>query len=258
LQDTHDCSQQLSREHYISEAVLLQIDKTLRVSGMPWQQPGEALTTGVGSLTAKILCQRHNNALSPLDAEAGIFFSHLKDVLTELRRKTLSRRPTFRLASGEALELWMLKVACGFYFAVGAKEGVRLSTTHTIDMAKVQRAFFARGWDERAGLYLRGAPGTTFTAANRARFSPLSLDHEARFSGVMASLLGFDMELLFDTKGTNPRPWSGLVRRPSELVFKKANRLHSIILTWPPGTPLAGVAMGPPTRTRTPSAQATE
>ena len=243
LRDTFDCSERLSREHYVSEAVLVQLGKTLRVSGMPWQQPGETLDAGIGSLTARILCERHNHALSPLDAEAGLFFSVLSRALVDLARKTLSRNPSFHLVSGDALELWMLKVACGLYYSVGAKNGVRLSTTHTIDMMKVRRAFFEREWDARGGLYFSGATGSVMTIANQASFSPLSMEHESRFGGAVASLLGFKVELLFDTKGTNPGAWMGLVRRPTELVLRKAKRRHSIILTWPPGTPEASVVM---------------
>ena len=73
LRDTHDCSEQISREHYMSKAVLDQLGSTLRVSGMPWLKPGQTLDTSVASLTAKILCKRHNEALSPLDGEAGSF-----------------------------------------------------------------------------------------------------------------------------------------------------------------------------------------
>ena len=57
----------------------------------------------------------HNEALSPLDLEAGIFFGALANALTDLNRKTLSRKPVFHLASGEALELWMLKVAVSIW-----------------------------------------------------------------------------------------------------------------------------------------------
>ena len=72
----------------------------------------------------------HNEALSPLDLEAGIFFGALANALTDLNRKTLWRKPVFHLASGEALELWMLKVACGHYFGIGTSNGVRLDQNY--------------------------------------------------------------------------------------------------------------------------------
>lgn len=83
----------------------------------------------------------------------------LTEALVDLKRRTLSRKPVFHLVGGDALELWLLKVACGLYFAVGAKDRVRLTETHTIDIQKVERAFFARVWDPRAGLYFLGTTG---------------------------------------------------------------------------------------------------
>lgn len=243
LRDTYDCSEQISREHYMSRSVLEKLGTGLiRVSGMPWVPTGQTLDTSVESLTAKILCKRHNEALSPLDAEAAIFFSALQQALIDLGRKTLSRKPIFHLVGGEALELWMLKVACGLYFAVGANDGVKLSATHTIDLAKVRRAFFECRWDPRAGLYFRGATGTAITVRDNIGMAPLS-GADRRFAGAVVSLHGFTLDLLFDDTNTAADAWSGLVRRPSELVLRKKQRQHSIVLTWPPGTPEASVRM---------------
>jgi hypothetical protein len=110
---------------------------------------------GVADMADVDLCKRHNEALAPLDSEAGLFFSILTKALIDLDRKTLSRKPIFHLVSGDALELWMLKVACGLYFAVGSKDDVKVAKKHTIDLQKVRRAFFECEWEARAGLYFR-------------------------------------------------------------------------------------------------------
>jgi len=243
LRSTCDCSEQISREHYISRSVLEQLGAVIRVSGASWLSPGVKLDTTTASLTAKILCKRHNEALSPLDTEAGCFFSILTNVLTDLERKSLSRKPKFHLVCGEALELWMLKVACGLYFGIGTTDRVRLAETHTIDLHRVRRAFFEGEWDARAGLYFHGAIGSRITVAHNVAISPLTMDHDSRFSGAIVSLLGFQLELIFDEKNTHSGSWVGLVRRPTELVIEKDRRRHSIILTWPPGTPEASVHM---------------
>ena len=243
LRDTCDCSKQISREHYISKSVIEQLCAALRVSGTPWLHPGETLEIAVGSLTAKILCKRHNEALAPLDSEAGLFFSILTKALTDLNRKTLSRKPIFHLVSGDALELWMLKVACGLYFAVGSKDRVKLAEKYTIDLQKVRRAFLERAWEARAGLYFRGATGSLITLAWNVAVSPLVMDHDLRFGGATVSLLGFTLELVFDATNTNAGAWAGMVRRPTELLLKRMQRRHSIILAWPPGTPEASVQM---------------
>ena len=242
LRDTRNCSEQISREHYMSKAVLEQLGSKLRVSGTPWLQPGETVDTSIGSLTAKILCKRHNEALSPLDSEASLFLSILRGALTDLRRKTLSRKPIFHLVNGTALELWMLKVACGLYFAVGAKEGRRISETHTIAMDKVCRTIQS-DWDERGGLYFFGTTGGRVTVADNLGMTPLTDDIARRFSGNRISLHGLTLDCLFDTIGANPGEWSGLVRWPIELVFRRGPRAHHIILTWPRGTPERSITL---------------
>jgi len=239
----NDCSTDISREHYMSEAVLSQLGKMLSVTGMPWLNAGEVKEISVANLTARILCKRHNEALSPLDQEAALFFGDLRNVILDLDRKTLSRKPHFHLVSGQTLELWMLKVACGVYFSVGAGGGQLLSKTHTIDMYKVTRALFDGQWDNRAGLYFLGNRGSVLSFSDHVQFSLLSNDKDLVFGGVRISLLGLTLEFLFDTSNANPGPWQGLIRRPTELTFTHGQRSHYFILTWPPGTPEQSVNM---------------
>ena len=130
----------------------------------------------------------------------------------------------------------MVKVACGLYFSVGAKDNRRISETHTIDLAKIQRALFGQSWEERAGLYFVGNVGASVTVQDNVGMSPLSLDSEARVCGVQISLHGFALDCLFDTTGANQGNWAGLIRRPSEFVLKRKNREHHLIVTWPPGS----------------------
>src|SRR5438552_3125619 len=70
LSDDLDCSPDLSAEHPMSRAVLQEIGPTVRVGGVPWLPSGEQKNIGINNLKTRILCSRHNSALSPLDAEA--------------------------------------------------------------------------------------------------------------------------------------------------------------------------------------------
>lgn len=243
LRDTNDCSSKISREHYISDSLLTQLGNPVRVSGMPWQSAGQRSDVGVGSLTAKILCDRHNSALSPLDTEAALFLAHVRTAFADLSRRSLSRKPKYYLVSGEAIELWMLKVATGIYHSVGTQGGMRLSSTHAINLSKVRHAFFERVWQSRGGLYFKGSMGDSFSVDGGIGVSPLSLEPELRFVGATATFLGLSLDVLFDTTGCNPGVWAGLTHRPYELVFKRDERQHSIILTWPRLTPLKSVIM---------------
>lgn len=73
LRRLSDCCSTISKEHYISRSALeiFETDGNVRVTGMPWFQPGESRVLPINGLAANILCVRHNTALSSFDAEAG-------------------------------------------------------------------------------------------------------------------------------------------------------------------------------------------
>lgn len=234
---TMDCSEKISAEHPVSKSVLQQLGEKVRISGADWLKEGEYLETTAGNLTAKVLCKRHNESLSPLDSEAGIFFEALVAASTDLKRKTLSRKPIVHLVSGEALELWMLKLACGIYFGFGSSGRKRVNQYYEIALDKVEAAFFERQWDSRAGLYARAAVGESVKVQQNVRVAPILNEKERRFVGVIAILRGLQLELFFDTANLEGGLPSGLVRRPTELVWRRGDRQHLLILTWPIGTP---------------------
>src|SRR5271163_1432409 len=71
-----DCSADISREHYISHGLLrlLSIEGRVTVDGFSWQKADASGKVGPAALTGKMLCSRHNRALSPLDAVASRLF----------------------------------------------------------------------------------------------------------------------------------------------------------------------------------------
>lgn len=73
LRDSHDCGSTLSDEHYVSATALKAIDAVLGVSGLPWLKSGESKAISAERLVSRVLCTRHNNALSSLDAQGGRF-----------------------------------------------------------------------------------------------------------------------------------------------------------------------------------------
>lgn len=117
LNAMNDCSEDISREHYISANILEQLGSSISISGAAFLPSGKTLSLSIDNLTSNILCSRHNEALSPLDQEAGLFFSALLESLSDLEKKPTAQMRRLYLASGMALELWMLKVACGVYYS---------------------------------------------------------------------------------------------------------------------------------------------
>src|ERR1019366_2768959 len=70
--DLADCSPRITGEHFLSRGVLTELaGRAVWVRGFPWQRT-EAQRVGVGSLESKVLCERHNNVLAPVDAQGGV------------------------------------------------------------------------------------------------------------------------------------------------------------------------------------------
>jgi hypothetical protein len=118
-----DCSQTVSREHYISRSILTLFgEKGLLVSGVPWIPDGSQKQVSPASLTGKILCERHNSSLSPLDSVAAKFFRFFT---TEWSGDAIE----VFLTRGFDLERWLLKMLCGLVASGNAThDGKQLST----------------------------------------------------------------------------------------------------------------------------------
>jgi hypothetical protein len=67
----------------------------------------------VSGLSAKVLCERHNNALTTLDSTATRLHSTVEHFYLAQLREHGSRTSEFDLISGEAIEMWMLKLIWG-------------------------------------------------------------------------------------------------------------------------------------------------
>lgn len=111
LSGSNNCSTTLSREHFVSRSLIA--GPELKVQGMPWQKV-PVLHISPDALTAKVLCRRHNEALSPLDSEALRAFEGLRTARVHATRRSLSTRSWATIVSGQALELWALKTMAGF------------------------------------------------------------------------------------------------------------------------------------------------
>jgi hypothetical protein len=230
----------------VSETVLKLIaDRGLVVDGFPWLPPGQKREIGISSLTANILCGRHNSALSPLDTAAGAFARSFKSIREDSQRKSFSRKNNLTLVSGEALELWTLKLACGLFYSKNASNnGARLIDDHAIDEKLLAEAFFQGKWGEGCGLYMQTTMGLMLPLTNTIAMRPFSNATPKRYVGVEVTIMGLKFNLVFDPAGVNPAflTSQGWRRRPSELVFRVERRAYTLLLTWAPGTPPMSIA----------------
>ena len=86
--------------------------ESVTVSGLEWCKDSPK-TVGIGSLTSKILCQKHNNDLSPFDAEAIRLYDALNSI--SATKEAIKARPHLNPGnrkhniSGVKFEKWAIK-----------------------------------------------------------------------------------------------------------------------------------------------------
>ena len=96
-----DCADGTSREHYISDGMF--DGQSVTAMGLPWCRD-EPVTIGIRSAVAKILCGRHNSALSNFDSEAAKLSRFLTtNVLDEPLAHSITT------LDGRRIEKWALK-----------------------------------------------------------------------------------------------------------------------------------------------------
>ena len=113
----NDCSTDISGEHLFSEVTLNLVagqDGKVRRTGYPWQEQGELQLLTPSNCKANVLCKRHNNALSPIDAAIGRFLKAILNTPDFLQNQDLR----VLMLSGDDLERWILKTLCTHIVAV--------------------------------------------------------------------------------------------------------------------------------------------
>ena len=136
------------------------------ISGLRWQK-GSAKVLSAAAMGANILCERHNQALSALDATAISVFSTLDHYQVDQRTQPDPHGDEFDLFSGEKLERWLLKLLWGGASAgVFARDGkpiddVRKSADRDVLADYLFRAgSLPPGW----GLYIEAKTGADVSA----------------------------------------------------------------------------------------------
>jgi hypothetical protein len=234
---TKNCSEKITREHYVSEAILKRFDK-LNVSGMPWQEKGEVKILPTNSLVGNILCERHNSALSPLDSIGLNAF----DALTEACDYALNRRSPGRvqhyLISGDGLELWMFKLCAGIHFGgIAAAEGGILRDTCSFPQEELISALSTATPPPTSGLWVSQLPGLVQRA--QIGIGPLIEEGTGRQLGVQVQFGPLQFISLLVTPPATERQFQkyGHLLKPHVIDFIGPDRDARVVLSWP-GTPL--------------------
>jgi len=111
-----DCSDKQSVEHYTTHGLWSAGENI--ISGFDWQK-GHPKMLPVQALQSKILCEKHNNQLSELDAEATRIFRSIGGALEAFlkwQRQPLNKPnfPGHYDASGPLFERWCAKTVIDF------------------------------------------------------------------------------------------------------------------------------------------------
>jgi hypothetical protein len=160
-----DCSGQISREHYVSAVVLRGVslgEPTVLVQNLSFQQPGTVESKGISGLVAKVLCEKHNSALSGFDVAGNSLFAGM-DGIDSTAGKAGVPAEAF-VVNGDHLERWMLKILCGGLYSgtMPMPEGSMKGVCPPVVWLNV----LFRGADlpPGQGLYFRaGTPGEVFS-----------------------------------------------------------------------------------------------
>jgi len=220
------CSRKISKEHFISENLLRQIELngTAKIAGFAWQKPETFDIRGIKhkSLAPKILCEYHNNALSPLDSTMGEFSKVIGDfdrALSPSVANLVSERKKF---SGSDIEGWMLKCLIGMTASNNLK-------TANIKPECLALLFGSIDWPEGWGLY--------FKIPNKPIYHSSSFLIETKINPTNGLILAVEFCIrglpftLCMGKPDNPQSFG--MHRPKEIIFEARTCEKVLELDWP-------------------------
>jgi hypothetical protein len=233
LSFTENCDKKLTGEHVLSRGIFAQIGQHINVTGAPWLKPDEMRTVGIGRLTSKILCKRHNSAFSGLDATASRFFQILTDVNINLATASLSRQKQCYLLNGEDLEMWAAKVLLGLLHSEPKNSALG---GYTVDNEIVKTLIRTTRLPPACGLYLRAELGDQITYNHKELMvSTITSPNEKRLLGLTFHIESVPFDFWMDNTRVNfAKEIRNKLYRPSSITFEGRGRSHTIFLSWPP------------------------
>jgi hypothetical protein len=217
LQGYGACGGKESREHFISETVLRQLSrgKTVTIGGLRWQTAATLQDIGIGSLQAKILCERHNGGLGTLDSTSGALLRALDAV-----DRDPSSISTVEF-HGLLVERWFLKVLCGLVAARGVAQ------TAVPDHWK--QLLTGQTWPEGWGLYCEIPDGEQIFSKDiyiETRINPNT-------DQILAGKFVFGGVCFYLVLGKPDIRRAFGAHRPSQLVFRLPEGERYIRFLWP-------------------------
>lgn len=218
-----ECAGGISKEHYVSKAVLELISKAaLTLYGAPWQERGQETNLTIQTFTAKVLCEKHNNQLSVLDMAAQDF---LKTIFVCTRGGIQGQIDVSNLTfnyNGRDIERWLLKIACGA-IASGNWGGKH----RIVPNEWVEVLFLQKEWPDNFVLYSSEKTEYEVTEKNHIRCDFRRNSFDNILQGITFVFMCLDITLVLGNYNGVP----GL-RRPTDFAFKYNNQELVLKLIW--------------------------
>jgi hypothetical protein len=231
-----DCSVEISKEHYISRSALEKLtdNRLVNLRGLPWIDPGGTRSLPFLSLESRILCVRHNNALSPIDAVGSRLFDTMINENEDLMKQYGLKSDSAVLFNGHDIEKFLIKIMLGV-MASGNMKFTLTKEDDVMNKGKWIRTLFGQGRVAgKRGLYFVGMPGTSDTATKK----------EMEISGLSNRRLGLHtflftlqkrrllLSLTADPTRAVGIPREALTHHPWEILTTDGTSEKSILLGW--------------------------
>ncbi len=232
----NDCCKKISREHFISEILLkyLNQENELTVSGLPWLGDQKAIIPP-SALASNILCERHNNSLSGLDAITLRLFNSLDESNAKHRKDKI-----LFLFNGHDIERWLLKTLCGLI----ASKSIKFSDDINPEISKewLEVLYGLSEFSDGEGLYICKSEGHLFSGAHG--LEARAIVSNGRVSGLGLCICGY--EFVLSLSGFPNRTFDGreFAYRPLELYAKGGEFEKSVFFSWNGEADLGTISTG--------------
>jgi hypothetical protein len=234
MKGTCNCSEKISREHFISKSVLTQCssgDETkVKVRGIFWQEAGRQQDIAVNALASNILCARHNNSLSPLDTVAGTFFSAVRKAGNFTRRRDVQKDLLF-LLNGNSFERWGVKTALGVYHSKHVRAGGKcIADNFHLDDQPAVNCLEGGMLSSPLGMYVMAKENNL---EHDFAIAPLTHKLSHRYLGVEIQMRFVHLMFVIDPdEGETMRQYNPVHYRTNNLEITGLKVKASIWLTW--------------------------
>lgn len=232
MRELGSCQGGISGEHLISKSIILLLKDAgdFTVSGLPWIAPGVEKSISAASLTANCLCDKHNSALSPLDAAALKLFTSIKSGLEKVGE------PAHLVVSGHDIERWLLKTAKAMAASRNLSSGgERLRDVFATNAGVIDMIDDHRHWPAGSGLWCTMPAGATTENKPRFQLQPLT-NKQDEIVGLALNILGLHFVLILGGVAPSEVVDGRTAKyRPGKITITYPACVHDITLAWDDG-----------------------